>query len=233
MSAEPMLEVRGLRAGYHRTVVLRGINLSIDAGRSVGLGGLNGSGKSTLLGALSGTVEHTAERLILAGRPLPSSSHKRAAAGLAHVPEGRRVFADLTVEDNLTFGAVAGGRTSREVRTSREEILETFPELRPLLDRRAGQLSGGEQQMLSIGRGLMAQPKLLMVDELSLGLSPKAAEQISAGLNDIRSRRGTTLLLVDQNLTLLAASCDELYILSDGVLLLEETGPSAASMAYF
>ena len=218
MTSTVVLDVGGLNAWYRRTTVLRGIDLRIEAGSSVGLSGLNGAGKSTLLGALSGTVTHGAQRLELAGRPLRRGPHRRAAAGLAHVPEGRRVFADLTVADNLAYGAVASGQRPRAAHAARTQVLDVFPPLGRLLGRRAGQLSGGEQQMLAIGRGMMARPRLLMVDELSLGLSPHAAEQISTGLRSLRDLYGTTLLLVDQNLGLLARTCEELYVLNDGSL---------------
>ena len=233
MTTAPLLEVKGLRAGYRRTTVLRGVDLLIETGSSVGLGGLNGAGKSTLLGALSDTVTHTAERLAVAGLPLRNGTHRRAAAGLAHVPEGRRVFVDLSVEENLTYGAVACGRSTGEARMTRRQVLDAFPPLRQLRDRRAGQLSGGEQQMLAIGRGLMAQPRLLMVDELCLGLSPRATEQICDGLRRVQDHHGTTLLLVDQNLALLADTCDEVYVLCDGVLSAATAPSEAAGMTYF
>ena len=233
MTGATLLDVRGLHAGYRRTSVLRGVDLLIETGRSVGLGGLNGAGKSTLLGALSDTVTHSAERLALAGIPLRNGIHRRAAAGLAHVPEGRRIFVDLSVEENLTYGAVACGRSTKEARTTRGQVLDAFPPLRRLLDRRAGQLSGGEQQMLAIGRGLMAQPRLLMVDELCLGLSPRATEQICDGLRRVQYQHEMTFLLVDQNLSLLADTCDKVYVLCDGTLSAATAPGDVAEMSYF
>ena len=235
MTGTVVLDVAGLSARYRQVTVLRRVDLRIDAGSAVGLGGLNGAGKSTLLGALSGVVAHDADRLELSGRALPRGPHRRAAAGLAHVPEGRRVFTELTVADNLAYGAVASGHRRRAADAARAQVLDVFPQLAPLLERRAGQLSGGEQQMLAIGRGMMAQPRLLMVDELSLGLSPRASEQISAGLSSLRELYGTTLLLVDQNLGLLSRTCEALYVLSDGLLtpIAHDSATTAAAAGYF
>ena len=233
MIAELALQVSGLRAGYGRTTVLYDVDLDVPAGAAVGLAGLNGAGKSTLLRALSGTIWHQAETLTLCGRSLSRTPHGRAVAGLSHVPEGRHVFHDLTLTDNLLYGAAAVGVSNRQAHADLGRMFDLFVSLRPLAGRRAGQLSGGEQQMLAVGRGLMARPRLLMIDEMTLGLSPRASAEISAVLTAIRAEGQTTLLLVDQNLDLLNAACDEVYLLADGTLRPAGTATATAGRSYF
>ena len=214
VKTEPILRVRGLGAGYGLISVLTDVSLDIGPGEIVGLAGLNGAGKTTALRALSGVIPRSASVAMFDGRPLPPRAHVVARCGLAHVPEGRRLFGHLTVVENLRFGAVAGGRSESAARL--RLVLDAFPRLVELLPRHAGHLSGGEQQMLAIARGLMADPRLLMVDELSLGLSPKAGADISRALVGFARRDGLALLLVDQNVTLLRTTCDRLYLLRDG-----------------
>jgi ABC-type branched-subunit amino acid transport system ATPase component len=233
MTTELALRVSGLRAGYGRTAVLHDVDLAVPTGAVVGLAGLNGAGKSTLLRALSGTIWHQAETLRLCGRSLPHTPHGRAVAGLSHVPEGRHVFRDLTVTDNLLYGAAAVGASKRQAQEDLARMFDVFAPLRPLAGRRAGQLSGGEQQMLAVGRGLMARPRLLMIDEMTLGLSPRASADISAVLTVIRAEGRTTLLLVDQNIDLLSAACDEVHVLTDGTLRPAGTATTTAGRSYF
>ena len=233
MNREPVLEVSGLSAGYGRTRVLHNVSLNIPAGAAVGLAGLNGAGKTTLLRALSGTISHRADRFRLTGTSMPRSTHRRAVAGLAHVPEGRRVFTDLSVVENLLYGAAAVGVEKRQARADLSRALDLFPALRPLLNRRAGQLSGGEQQMLAIGRGLMARPCLLLIDEMTLGLSPRASREIAASLAEVRAQTNAALLLVEQNVDLLHSACNEVYVLSDGQLTLSTHDPDADARTYF
>ncbi len=233
MSADPILEVSGMRAGYGRTTVLHGADLTVHANTVVGLAGLNGAGKSTFLRALSGTVSHQTTTLRLGGRPLPRTGHRRARAGLAHVPEGRRVLRDLTVIDNLRYGAAAVGRPGRRADRDLARMLDLFAPLRPLAMRRAGQLSGGEQQMLAVGRGLMARPRLLMIDEMTLGLSPRASAEIGATLIRLRNEERLTLLLVDQNVEMLSSLCDEVHILADGTLQQADPDAASAGRSYF
>jgi branched-chain amino acid transport system ATP-binding protein len=211
-----MLAVRGLRAGYGATPVLLGVDLDVGPGEVVGVAGLNGVGKTTLLRALSGVVRCSADQLSLDGRPRPAHPRKIAARGLIHVPEGRRVFADLSVIDNLRYGAGAVGRWA-QARQRLDDVFAEFPRLPELAGRRAGLLSGGEQQMVAVARGLMAMPRVLVVDEFSLGLSPKATLEICRTIVRAARRDGFALLMVDQNLALLASHCDRIYQLRDGI----------------
>src|SRR6202521_2805280 len=171
LSPEPLLQVRGLNAGYDAGPVLFGIDLEIAPSELIALVGANGAGKSTLLGVLSGLVRATSGSITLAGADVTNARPEVLVRnGVAHVPQGRRLFGTISVEKNLLLGAYL--RRDREIRADLERVLGYFPALKDKLGREAGTLSGGEQQMVALGRGLMARPKLLMVDELSLGLAP-------------------------------------------------------------
>ena len=208
------LEVAGLRAAYGSAVVLTGVDLSVGPGEVVGLVGRNGAGKTTTLRAISGTIPRNAGGLSFGGVSLPTHPYRVARQGVIHVPEGRMVLRGLTVEENLAFGAAAVGAAFGAA--ERERALAWFPALRPLMARRAGLLSGGEQQMLAIARGLMARPRLLMVDEMSLGLAPRAVREVLDAVLSACREQGVALLMVDQNLRLLSAHCDRLYVLAGG-----------------
>ena len=208
------LEVSGLRAAYGSAVVLTGADLSVGPGEVVGLVGRNGAGKTTALRAISGIIPRGAGGLSFDGAALPAQPYRVARRGVIHVPEGRGVLRGLTAEENLAFGAAAVGRPFGAA--ERERVLNWFPPLRPLMERRAGLLSGGEQQMLAIARGLAAGPRLLMIDEMSLGLSPRAVREVMAAVLSACREQGVALLLVDQNLRSLAAHCDRLYVLAGG-----------------
>jgi branched-chain amino acid transport system ATP-binding protein len=208
------LEVVGLRAAYGSAAVLNGVDLRVGPGEVVGLVGRNGAGKTTTLRAISGTIARSAEGLSFDGLPLPARPYRVARQGVIHVPEGRLVLRGLSVEENLAFGAFAAGR--RFGAADRERAVTWFPALGPLMGRRAGLLSGGEQQMLAIARGLMAGPRLLMVDEMSLGLSPRAVRDVLDAVLSACREQGVALLMVDQNLRLLTAHCDRLYLLAGG-----------------
>jgi branched-chain amino acid transport system ATP-binding protein len=194
--------------------VLAGVDIRVDPGVVVGLVGRNGAGKTTMLRAISGLVPRTAQDLSFDGVPLPARPDRVARRGVIHVPEGRGVLGGLSVEENLEFGAAAVGRPLGA--SDRERVLDWFPPLRPLMPRRAGLLSGGEQQMLAIARGLTARPRLLMVDEMSLGLSPRAVRDVLGAVLSACREQGIALLMVDQNLRSLAVHCDRLYVLAGG-----------------
>jgi branched-chain amino acid transport system ATP-binding protein len=193
-----MLEIRGLKAGYGGAEVLHGVDIQIEAGELVAIIGPNGAGKTTLLRVISGLVRPSAGTLRFEGRDLLSMEPDLiVSSGLVHVPEGRMVLGRMTVRENLLLGAHVRS-AGPEVLHDLEYILTLFPRLKERLEQMAGTLSGGEQQMLAIGRGLMGSPRLLMLDEPSLGIAPIMVEKILAAIQDIRAT-GVTVLLVEQN----------------------------------
>jgi len=218
-----LLEVRGLTAGFGAGPVLFGVDLDFRAGELLALIGANGAGKSTLLGTLSGLVRTTSGTVLFGGREITDARPEAIVqAGLAHVPQGRRLFGTLTVERNLLLGAYL--RRDREIRADIARVVEYFPALADKLGRDAGNLSGGEQQMVAIGRGLMARHRLLMLDELSLGLAPKVVERLIDVAREI-NRDGTSLLLVEQDVLVALEAADRGYVLENGRIAL--AGPAA------
>jgi len=196
--AEPILAIEGLAAGYGDVRVLWDINLTVAAGEITCMVGSNGAGKTTLLRTISGLVPASAGRIVFAGEDITSFSADRVLGrGIAHVPEGRRLFRGLSVHDNLLLGAYLRHDTA-EVKRDLDYVFTLFPILRQRRSQDATTLSGGEQQMCAIGRGIMSRPKLLMIDELSLGLAPRLVERLSEALTEI-SRNGLTILLVEQD----------------------------------
>ncbi|HEX8168282.1 MAG TPA: branched-chain amino acid ABC transporter ATP-binding protein/permease [Beijerinckiaceae bacterium] len=221
----PVLEAAGLRAGYGGVAVLRGIDLSVREGRSLAILGPNGAGKTTLMRALAGLAPPAATGDVrLAGRSVTGSpAHRRVRMGLVLIPEGRQVFPELSVRDNLRLGAFA--RPGKDLDDRIAAMLHRFPRLRERLDRRAGLLSGGEQQMLAIARGLLAAPKVLMLDEPSLGLAPLVVEELYASLAALRDE-GLTLAVVDQMAGQALAVADEGCLIEGGVV--KRSGPADA-----
>jgi ABC-type branched-subunit amino acid transport system ATPase component len=220
---EPLLKVRGLTAGYDAGPVLFGIDLDIAPGELIALVGANGAGKSTLLGVLSGLVRATSGTISLSAHDVTNARPEILVRnGVAHVPQGRRLFGTMSVERNLVLGAYL--RRDREVRADLARVLGYFPALKDKLSRDAGTLSGGEQQMVAIGRGMMARPKLLMVDELSLGLAPKVVERLIDVVQQI-NRDGTALLLVEQDVLVALDVANRAYVLENGRVVL--SGPAA------
>ncbi len=209
------LRVEGLRVRYGLAQVIEDASFTVGRGEIVGLAGRNGAGKTTVLKALSGVVGRAAGELVLDGRPLPRRPDAVARAGLVHVPEGRGAIASLSVLENLRVGALAVGRSFDD--EILEDALSRFPALRALLGRKAGLLSGGEQQMLVVARGLLARPSVLMIDELSLGLAPKATLAVLDAVASIAEDDGPGVLLVDQGIKTLASICHRLYVLKDGL----------------
>jgi branched-chain amino acid transport system ATP-binding protein len=216
---DTVLAVSGLRAGYGTMEILRGVDLVVGCGEIVAVLGANGAGKSTLNRALSGVLRPWSGSICLAGarieRERPSVI---VARGLIHVPEGRRIFPNMTVRENLDLGAYRRGRAHRE--HNRAKVLSIFPRLAERRSQRAGTLSGGEQQMLAIGRGLMAEPKLLILDEPSLGLSPLLVEELFSLIKAINAE-GTALLLVEQNVVQSLEVADRACVLDNGMFVLE------------
>ena len=227
MSA-PLLEVRGLRAGYGELGVLHGVDLHVAAGEMVAVLGANGAGKTTLLRAIS-KVE-TAPRagsVVFNGVDLAALSPQRIVAlGLSQIPEGRQLFGELSVDDNLSLGAYRRGRGERE--ESLRRVYALFPSLEARRASAAASLSGGEQQMLAIGRALMARPMLLMLDEPSTGLAPRVVEQIFTILAQLRSE-GTGILLVEQNAFLALRYADRAYVMAEGGVALEGSASHLAA----
>jgi branched-chain amino acid transport system ATP-binding protein len=214
-----MLEVEGLNAGYGHVEVLWDVDLEVGEGEVVALVGSNGAGKSTLLRALSGMIRPTGGEARLDGRSLVGLRPEQVVdLGIAHVPEGRRLFPGLTVRENLLVGAY-----SRRGRADIDRALELFPRLRDRLDQVAGSMSGGEQQMCALARGLMSSPRLLMIDELSLGLAPNLVETILDRLAQIRDD-GTAVLLVEQDVDAALRVADRGYVLENGRIV--ASGPS-------
>lgn len=194
-----LLQVSGLESGYGEVQVLWGIDLDVAAGEIVCVIGSNGAGKTTLLRTISGLVAVRAGKVTIAGQDLTGATPAQVlGAGVAHVPEGRRLFSAMSVEDNLRMGAHMRSDEA-DIRRDLAQIYQLFPILGDRRRQEAGTLSGGEQQMCAIGRGIMSRPKLLMIDELSLGLAPKAVEQLSAALVRIQRARELAILLVEQD----------------------------------
>jgi branched-chain amino acid transport system ATP-binding protein len=218
-----LLEVSGIDVHYGPIHALRGVSLRVDEGEIVTLVGSNGAGKSTTLRAISGTVPPTSGTIRYGGRAIQGRPpHEIVALGVAQAPEGRGIFANLTVEENLRVGAYARREAWRELEGEREAALAHFPRLRERLGQRAGTLSGGEQQMLAIARALLARPRLLLLDEPSLGLAPQIVQTIFRIIREI-NRTGTTILLVEQNAHMALHTAHRGYVLETGRVVLEDT----------
>jgi branched-chain amino acid transport system ATP-binding protein len=217
----PLLELRDVEARYGPVQALRGVSLEVAEGEIVAVLGANGAGKTTTLRAVSGTVRRTGE-ILFAGKRLPSAPEAVARQGVAHVPEGRGTFAELSVRDNLRLGAYT--RRGRDSREDLRRVYAFFPRLEERLDQQAGTLSGGEQQMLALGRAMMARPRLLLLDEPSLGLAPLVVKEIFATLARMNGEEGVTVVVVEQNAHLALAASARAYVLEVGRVAV--SGPS-------
>ncbi len=223
MPIDALLAVQGLRAGYGETEVLRGIDFEVGGGEIVAILGSNGVGKSTLNRTISGIVRASAGSIRFDGRPIERDKPAAIVArGLIHVPEGRRVFPNLSVRENLDLGSYRRAAANRS--HNRERVFEIFPRLAERQSQRADTLSGGEQQMLAIGRGLMAEPRLIILDEPSLGLSPRLVEELFALIVRIQAD-GMAILLVEQNVVQSLEVAGRAYILAEGQFVM--SGPAA------
>lgn len=220
--AEPVLSVTGLAVSYGRVRAVQGVDLHVDKGEVVAILGANGAGKSSIARAVVGLARAASGRISLDGRDVTTlPSDRRAALGLAFVPEGRRVFADLTVTENLLMGAYL---VPRDASRHMDEVLTLFPRLAERRSQLAATLSGGEQQMLAIGRALMRGPTLIVMDEPSLGLSPILVQVIYHTIADLR-RRGITILLAEQSAAIALSLADRAYLLETGQVMLH--GPAS------
>jgi branched-chain amino acid transport system ATP-binding protein len=229
MNDKALLSVRGLHAGYGETEILRGIDMVVGSGDIVAVLGSNGAGKSTLNLAISGLVQARQGSIEFDGRFIHDASPAAiVASGLIHVPEGRRIFPNMSVADNLDLGSYR--RASGQRANNRERVFSMFPRLRERATQRAGTLSGGEQQMLAIGRGLMAEPKLLILDEPSLGLSPLLVEEMFAMILRL-NKDGLAVLLVEQNVVQSLDVVHRAYILEHGSFVMSGSAADIRSNA--
>ena len=219
----PMLEVRDLSVRYGTFEALRGVSLRVEAGEVVVLLGANGAGKSTLFRALSGLAAPASGAVLLEGRDVTRlPAHELVAAGIAQAPEGKHLFPEASVAKNLRLGGYVHRREPEVVRSAMEEVYELFPVLREKANDAAGTLSGGQQQMLAIGRALMARPRLLLLDEPSLGLAPLVVEEVFDSIAKI-NERGTSVLLAEQNAHAALKVAGRGYVIEEGSVVLDGT----------
>ncbi len=217
-----MLDIEGLTSHYGRIPALHGIDLVVARGELVALVGANGAGKTTLLRTLSGLQPTTEGRIVFEGTNITAlSSDRRVRLGISQVPEGRQVFTVLSIEDNLRLGAYT--RRGADIATELEDVYGIFPALAERRTARAGDLSGGQQQLLAIGRALMAKPRLLLLDEPSMGLAPQIVDEIYDVILALRDR-GTTILVVEQNAEAALAIADRGYVIESGHVVMADSG---------
>ncbi|MGB5905374.1 MAG: ABC transporter ATP-binding protein [Xanthobacteraceae bacterium] len=221
-----LLSIKGMQAGYGARSVLHGIDLDVEERQIQVVLGANGAGKTSLLRAISGTIVREGTVMFDGARIDGLSARKIVAAGVAHVPQGRGTFADLTVDENIRLGAYL--RTGAEERQDRERWLTFFPRLRERLSQQAGSLSGGEQQMLAIARALMLRPRLLLLDEPSLGLAPIITQGLFKTLAAIRQEAGMTMLIVEQSANLALEVADSGVVLESGQIVLRDSARNLA-----
>jgi branched-chain amino acid transport system ATP-binding protein len=222
----PMLEVRDLVVAYGAIEAVKGISLKVQAGDVVTLIGGNGAGKTTTLRTLSGLLRPVAGQVLFEGERIDRvPAHEIVRRGIAHSPEGRRIFPRMTIEENLELGAYSRRGKTAEIRDTIDRVYALFPMLGERRGQPAGTLSGGEQQMLAVGRALMSQPRLIMLDEPSMGLSPIMMQKIFSTLVELKGQ-GTTILLVEQNAQAALSLADRGYVIETGRIVLEDNGPA-------
>jgi branched-chain amino acid transport system ATP-binding protein len=223
----PLLELDDLHVFYGNIEALKGVSMTVDQGEIVTLIGSNGAGKSTTLRAISGTHKPRTGRVLLEGRPIHElPAHEIVGLGIAHSPEGRKVFARMSVFENLQMGAFS--RRGEKIDDDVARVFDLFPRLRERRSQKAGTMSGGEQQMLAMGRALMARPKVLLLDEPSMGLSPILTEQIFKIIHEI-NEQGTTVLLVEQNALMALNAAHRGYVIQTGRIVLADTAANLAA----
>jgi branched-chain amino acid transport system ATP-binding protein len=236
-----MLAIENIHSGYGRVRVLHDVTLSVASGEAIGVLGPNGAGKTTLLRTVAGFCTVYGGSVMFDGKPLDGMpGHARASLGLAHVPEGRRIWPSLTVEENLLIGAwrLTPAERKREVSVLLDYVVDLFPRLKERFRARAGVLSGGEQQMLAIGRALMSKPSVILVDEPSIGLAPIMVEAVMRALHRLRQQKNLAIMLVEQRTQDTLDLCDRIYILNRGRMVdgghrREELTREAIEAAYF
>ncbi len=231
MNNNVLLDIRDLEVYYGGIHALHAVSLHVNEGEIVSIVGANGAGKSTLLRTIAGDKEKTSGDIIFKGLQLPGMASKVVAKGVSLVPEGRRVFPKLTVKDNLMLGAYVR-KDKVQIKKDLEEIIELFPRLGERISQYSGTLSGGEQQMLAVGRALMARPELLCLDEPTLGLAPIIIDELFSKLIRINRDRRQTILLVEQNAYIALETAHRAYVLDTGRILVEGTGKELLNDAF-
>ena len=221
MEDKTMLKVENLSVNYGHIEALKNVSVDVKKGQICSIIGANGAGKSTLLKTISGLVKPVSGSILFEGRPLPKKAHKIVAEGIVHVPEGRKTFSGLTIEDNLLVGGTLADKSRLSANLEKQYAL--FPILKERKHQFAGTLSGGEQQMLAVARGLMSEPKIILLDEPSMGLAPLIVNQIYKLIGQIRDS-GITVLLIEQNAKKALSICDYAYVLENGRIKLSGTG---------
>ncbi len=219
----PLLEIHDLSVYYGGICALNQVSLQVNEGEIVAVIGANGAGKSTLMKTIAASKAYTSGKINFGNQPLMKDTYKVVTSGITLVPEGRRIFAPLSVRENLLVGAYT--RSDRaEIEKTMEEVFQLFPRLKERINQRGGTLSGGEQQMLAVGRALMSHPKLLMLDEPSLGLAPIVIDVMFETIVRLNREMGLTILLVEQNASLALEMCHRAYVLKTGQIIMEGTG---------
>ncbi len=223
-----LLEIRNLYSYYGGICALHGVSLDIRAGEITSIIGANGAGKSTLMRTIAGDKAITSGSILFQGEPIPKNVHEVVARGISLVPEGRRIFPALSVRENLILGTCSRKDYKKDMEETLDEVLSLFPILKKRFRQAGGTLSGGEQQMLAVGRALMAHPTLLCLDEPSLGLAPIIIDEMFDKIQQLNQERGLTVLLVEQNAYLALDVAHHAYVLNTGKITLEGTGEELA-----
>lgn len=222
--SEKVLEINNLDVYYGGIHALHDVSMHVDKGEIISIIGSNGSGKSTLMRSIVGEKKAKSGEILFCGKPIPKAEHDVVKLGISLVPEGRRIFSGLSVYENLLVGTYPIHKEKEQTEKNLEEVLSLFPKLRERTKQMAGTLSGGEQQMLAVGRALMSSPKVLCLDEPSLGLSPLIIEEMFNRIELLNKERGQTIILVEQNAFLALEVASRAYVLKNGVIVQEGTG---------
>ncbi len=228
MTEEKLLQLKDVSVHYGGVQALKDVSVYINTGEIIALMGPNGAGKSTVLKTIFGIAEKESGKILWHDKEIKPIPHEIVARGISFVPQGRRVLAHLSVQENLEIGAYLE-KDGNEIKRRLEEVMTIFPILRQKRKEKSGSLSGGQQQMLAIGRGLMSDPKVLLLDEPSLGLSPKVVKEVFEKIKEINDRHKTAIMIVEHNLKSLLPICHRAYVLDKGQVIKEDTGANIVS----